>query len=135
MTEKTTALSRPLVVGRKRDGRHCYDPEAKRELVEACLRPGVSVAGMALEHGINANLLRKWIDDYRKAAASVTAGASLPAFAPVVPIAVVPEPAGSALSVMFPNGVKLELRGIGSDGLPPLLSCLAGLPCSASNRA
>lgn len=70
MTEKTTALSRPLVVGRKRDGRHCYDPEAKRELVEACLRPGVSVAGMALEHGINANLLRKWIDDYRKAAAS-----------------------------------------------------------------
>ena len=94
-----------------------------------------SVAGMALEHGINANLLRKWIDDYRKAAASVTAEASLPAFAPVVPIAMVPEPAGSALSVMFPNGIKLELRGIGSDGLPPLLSCLAGLPCSASNRA
>jgi len=62
MTEKTTALSRSLVVGRKRDGRHCYDPEAKRELVEACLRPGVSVAGMALEHGINANLLpKRWI--------------------------------------------------------------------------
>jgi transposase-like protein len=26
--------------------------------IEASLRPGVSVAGMALQHGINANLLR-----------------------------------------------------------------------------
>ena len=135
MTENRPALSRLLVVGRKRDGRRCYDPEAKRELVEACLQPGVSVAGMALEHGINANLLRKWIDDYRGAAASATADppASLPAFAPVVSITT-PEPPGSALSVALPNGVKLELRGIGPDALPPLLTCLAGLPCFASNR-
>nr|WP_245277392.1 transposase [Rhizobium leguminosarum] len=27
----------------------------------ACLEPGVSVSRLALEHGINANLLRKWI--------------------------------------------------------------------------
>jgi len=136
MTEKTTALSRPLVVGRKRDGRRCYDPEAKRELVEACLQPGVSVAGMALDHGINANLLRKWIGDCRGAAASVTASpsASLPAFAPVVSVTM-PEPPGSALSVDLPKGVKLELRGVGPEDLSPLLSCLAGLPCSASNRA
>jgi transposase-like protein len=40
------------------NGRCRYDPEAKRELVEACLQPGISVARMALEHGINANLLR-----------------------------------------------------------------------------
>ncbi len=135
MTEKTTALSRSLIVGRKRDGRRCYDPEAKRELIEACLQPGVSVAGMALEHGINANLLRKWIGDYRGAATSVTAAppASLPAFVPVVPITT-PEPTGCALSVALPNGVKLELRGIGPKDLPPLLTCLAGLPCSASNR-
>src|SRR5580692_10594721 len=38
-----------------------HDRQAKRELVEACLMPGVSVAGLALKHGINANLLRKWI--------------------------------------------------------------------------
>ena len=33
-------------------------------LVEAALRPGVSVARLALEHGVNANLLRKWITKY-----------------------------------------------------------------------
>lgn len=44
MTENTTELVRPLVVGHKRDGRSCYDPEAKRQLIEACLRPRVSVA-------------------------------------------------------------------------------------------
>jgi transposase-like protein len=32
-------------------------------LIEAALRPGVSVARMAQEHGINANLLRKWIHE------------------------------------------------------------------------
>jgi transposase len=135
MTEKSSVLSRPLVMGRKRDGRRCYDPEAKRELIEACRRPGVSVARMALEHGINANLLRKWIGNPQGAVASVTAGhpVSLPAFAPVVSITA-PEPTGAALSVTLPNGVKLELRGVGADALSPLLSCLAKLPCSASNR-
>lgn len=138
MTEQSTALSRPLVVGLKRDGRRCYDPEAKRALVEACLRPGVSVARMALEQGINANLLRKWMGDYRGAvasAATVTAAppVALPAFAPVVSITA-PEPPGSALSVTLPNGVKLELCGMSLDDLSLLLTCLAGLPCSASNR-
>jgi transposase len=51
-------------VGSKRDGRRRYDKQAKRELVQACLEPGVSVARMALEHGLNANLLRKWITQY-----------------------------------------------------------------------
>lgn len=61
MTEHKTELARPLVVGHKRDGRNCYDPEAKRQLIEACLRPGVSVARLAMQHGVNANLLRTWI--------------------------------------------------------------------------
>lgn len=66
MTAKPTELSKRLVVGHKRDGRSCYDKEAKRELIEACLQPGVSVARMGLQHGINANLLRTWITRYRR---------------------------------------------------------------------
>ena len=77
MTEKVE-LSRPLVVGHKRDGRSCYDREAKRELVEACLRPGISIARMALEHGVNANLLRRWIDQYRGVQTPVVAAHPLP---------------------------------------------------------
>ncbi|CAH2803526.1 MAG: Mobile element protein [uncultured Paraburkholderia sp.] len=37
---------------------------ANEPWVEAALRPGVSVARMAQEHGINANLLRKCITKY-----------------------------------------------------------------------
>lgn len=44
-----------------RDGRRRYDPASKDRLVSACLEPGVSVSRLALEHGVNANLLRKWI--------------------------------------------------------------------------
>ncbi|WP_408241986.1 transposase [Paraburkholderia sediminicola] len=52
------------VVRRSSDGRRRYDEKGKRALVEAALRPGVSVARLAKEYGINANLLRKWITKY-----------------------------------------------------------------------
>lgn len=52
------------VISRSRDGRRRYDEKGKRALVEAALRPGMSVARLAQEHGVNANLLRKWITKY-----------------------------------------------------------------------
>ena len=33
-------LAQRLVLRRKRDGRNIYDAVAKRELIEACMRPG-----------------------------------------------------------------------------------------------
>jgi len=39
--------------------------QAKRILVEACLKPGVSVSRMALVNGLNAKLLGKWITQYQ----------------------------------------------------------------------
>ena len=33
----------------------------KAQVVQACEVPGASVAGVALAHGVNANLVRKWI--------------------------------------------------------------------------
>ncbi|WP_139306272.1 transposase [Methylomonas sp. LWB] len=60
--ENKRRLSRPLMVGHRSHGRCRYDPEVKRELGEAYLQPGVSAALMALEHGINANLMHKWIN-------------------------------------------------------------------------
>ena len=47
------------VIGVWRDGRRRYDPQSKNALVEAALQSGVSLAGRALKHGFNANLLRK----------------------------------------------------------------------------
>jgi transposase len=112
MSDADPELSRRLVVGHKRDGRCRYDPVAKRELVEAALRPGVSVAGLALRYGINANLLRTWMREHqghRQAAAPSAAVAPLPAFIPVVPA----EPASRAglpdVAVRLHNGVRIEL--------------------------
>ncbi|TIV95360.1 MAG: IS66 family insertion sequence element accessory protein TnpB, partial [Mesorhizobium sp.] len=59
MMEEDEQKLRVRLVGR--DGRRRYDPASKDRLVAACLEPGVSVSGLALEHGVNANLLRKWI--------------------------------------------------------------------------
>lgn len=56
-----------VVTGTRRDGRRRYDVRSKRSLAKACLQPGVSLAGMALKHGVNANLLRKWVVDYQLA--------------------------------------------------------------------
>ena len=88
MTEQVLELKQRLVVGYKRDGRCSYDPQAKRELIEASLQPGVSVAKLALMHGINANLLRKWIGKYRGqslAGVSLRPSSTAPAaFIPVV---------------------------------------------------
>lgn len=91
MTEDSSDLKERLIAGFERDGRRRrFDPQAKLELVQACLQQGVSVARMALDHGLNANLLRKWIRDYEREHSGDTAGqaikSSTRAFVPVVQI-------------------------------------------------
>lgn len=53
MNEQRGGLQSRLVVDRKRDGRRKYDEDAKRELIQACLKPGVSIARTAMEHDVN----------------------------------------------------------------------------------
>ncbi|MEA9978571.1 MULTISPECIES: IS66-like element accessory protein TnpA [unclassified Pseudomonas] len=50
----------------------------KAQVVQECLQPGASIASVALGHGINANLVRKWIPLHRDAD-----GKNLPAFVPL----------------------------------------------------
>ena len=65
MTENLTDLVGRLVVGSKADGRRVYSKEGKRAVVEACLAGKASVARIALQIGVNANLVRRWIDGYQ----------------------------------------------------------------------
>ena len=44
-----------------RNGKHLYVSAFKAWLVEQARRPDVSVAGLALRHGVNASLLRHWM--------------------------------------------------------------------------
>lgn len=64
--------------------RRRYPPEFKQKIVNLC-QPGVSIAGVALSHGLNTNLLRRWIHKQRSACPVVT-----PSINPVklIPLAV-----------------------------------------------
>lgn len=141
MTELDTALLGRLVVGHKRDGRCIYDPAAKLSLIEAALRPGVSVAGLALGDGINANLLRTWmrkrqarLDMGNPIGALITAVAPLTAFTPVVPAKPAARAEMPGLASQLPNGARIEVVAVEADGLTVLLQHLHALPCSASAR-
>jgi transposase len=52
-------------------GKRAFDPASKARLVEACLTPGISISKLALENGINANLLRTWIRKHRKSSTTL----------------------------------------------------------------
>lgn len=45
--------------GRRTRRRHA--PEFRAQVVQACRQPGVSIAGVALANGLNANMVRKWV--------------------------------------------------------------------------
>jgi transposase len=75
MSEKNADIAAGLVIREGVNGRRTYSVAAKLVLVQLCKGPGVSVAGTALAHGINANLLRRWIVKYSDGKALTVAGA------------------------------------------------------------
>jgi transposase-like protein len=43
-----------------------YSAQFKVDLVAACLRPGASIASLALQHGMNANVLHRWLKEHNQ---------------------------------------------------------------------
>ena len=132
-------LAGRLVLKRSANGRCSYDEDAKRELVEACLQPGVSIAKLAREHGINANLLHAWISLHRKArggamvTASPLAQETLTTFVPVVATKS-ESPRELRLDLTLNNGIRADLRCLSRDDVLALLPVLVSLSCSVSTR-
>ncbi len=144
MSEISTEVVGRLVLRRKHDGRCVYDPQVKAQIVQACLQPGVSVARMGLQCGVNANLLRRWIGERRKADPSGPAvlAEERAESAPFVPLRI--EAAMTAAShrqvvnvelhARLANGVQVELRPICLDDVARVIEALGGLKCSASTK-
>ncbi|QRM33633.1 transposase [Microvirga sp. VF16] len=122
-----------------RNGKRWFDPVEKERLIDACLEPGVSVAGLALAHGINANQLRKWVklrQDRKateKAALTVMPSGAPSAFVPVVettPMARLPAPSARPpaarvrVTAALPNGVRLELDDADAQVLSAMIEAL-----------
>jgi transposase len=101
--------------GRRRRRRH--GDEFKASAVTACMQPGVSIAAVAMTHGINANLLRRWVNDAemkpvaRAGIASATVAPVAPPLTPsFIPMEVpTPTPAPAPTSAP-PQDIHIELR-------------------------
>jgi transposase len=63
------------LMGRRRRRRH--SAEFKAAVIRECMKPGVSMAAVALAHSLNANMLRKWVIEAEHA--GVTAQPPAPA--------------------------------------------------------
>lgn len=120
MTERDGSIVQGLVVGRKANGRSVYSRAGKRALVEAALEPGVSVARLAMTHGVNANLLRKWIRIHQAAPRD----AAKPALLPVLPSPAIHRAAESSLEIVIGDAV-IRVRGMVDAGqLRTVMDCL-----------
>lgn len=71
------------------DGKRSFDKHGKQRLIEACLQPGVSIAGMALKAGVNANQLWRWISKHKTRHAGGTGVADVAEIAPATFVPVV----------------------------------------------
>ena len=88
--------------------RSSYPKPFKAQVVRECLQPGATVSSVAISHGINANVIRKWMPLYR----DQPAAASLPAFVPLkaapkrpaeAPVIIELPMAGQVITVKWPT--------------------------------
>ncbi len=110
-------------------GRHTYLPEFKRWIVEQALRPGMSLAGLAVANRVNANQLRRWVQLHgRRGEVPVETARLLPVTIAAAATAVTPSP----ISVV---AVEIELAGavirvrerVAPSALRMVLACLCGV--------
>jgi transposase len=116
LTEREHPRQLPRGVLRVRsNGKRVYADEFKAELVRQCLVPGTSVAATGMMHGVNANLLRRWIvlhgasraAEQAPALLPVTLQASSPASPPAPPCA----PSEPSVIEIEIYGARVRLHG------------------------
>jgi transposase len=61
-----------------RPTRRFYSPEFKTQVTQECRQSGASVAGVALSHGINANIVHRWLREPAPSALSLQSQAFVP---------------------------------------------------------
>ena len=61
-----------------RPKRRFYSAELKTQVMQECRQSGASVAGVALSHGINANIVHRWLREHTQSALVVQSQAFVP---------------------------------------------------------
>src|SRR3712207_4377663 len=95
-----------------------WDAEEKRSICQQTRAPGISVAQVARRHGLNANLIFKWLKEPRFAAAATMVDE--PVFLPVAvredraPAAPMASPAGGTqgrVEIVLATGHRVSVAG------------------------
>lgn len=108
-----------------RSNRRVHSPEFKAQVIGDCHLPGASVASVAVGHGLNPNVVRKWLAGQNLKRMDAAMAASAPHAAPLqfVPIELAKS---EHLVAKFPASqpdIRIELE---HDGLRLKLQCAAG---------
>lgn len=133
-----TTLATEAVKRASRKGCPNHPIDLKRRLAALACEPDVSVAKLALTHGINANLLFKWRRQYRAGkfgtrAPEGAAGMAPPALARLLPV-VTPARAGTArdaeraqpcIEIVLGDALVRVCGEVSSAALRTVLDCLA----------
>jgi transposase len=105
-------------VTKSQDIRRRHSDALKRELVERSLEPGASVAAIALEAGINANLLFNWRRLHLQARVPAVGATAAPVLLPVTVVAavdraapLVPTPPGPLPRVAPAGTIEIDING------------------------
>lgn len=97
----------------ERPRRREYSAEFKTSVLEQSRRPGASLAGVALAHGINPNMVHRWIREERQrlelAELQRGAAAFLPVQLPQVPVTQ-PSPLPRVVPPVDPSDVGQDIR-------------------------
>ena len=94
-------------------GRRTYSPEFKAQLVAACRIPGMSVASVARNHGINHNILHRWLRELPDSGQSRTRSVvdlTPPGFIELPMPAALPVPSPPTTPPITEGCVHLELQ-------------------------
>ena len=86
--------------------RRFYSPELKLQVVQTCAHRGASIAAVALQHGINTNIVHRWIREHSQGTLVIQPQA----FVPVI-LSTQPEPvATKPVAVVATPEIRMELR-------------------------
>lgn len=86
--------------------RRFYSPELKLQVVQTCAHPGASIAAVALQHGINTNIVHRWIREHSQGTLVMQPQAFVPVTLSTEPEPVATKPVGVAAT----PEIRMELR-------------------------
>lgn len=116
MSKETPISEAPM-----RRTRRSYSAQFKAQLVAACQQPGASVAALAREHGMNANVLHRWRREDERSVILVSSDAAVASSLPAESCA------KSALTVPVASSVMSE-RNLAQSSMAVTRSVPAFLP-------